>query len=198
MQVSRSSQLAVFEVACSDRLPEVRYVASERIHDVRGWLTETFNEETFDVEGLPSGFVQENESHTRRAGTLRGLHYQVGEAAQGKLVRCVAGELFSVAVDLREGSATYGDWVGRELSASETLQMWVPRGFAHGVWTLEDDTREVSKRTRAFDGKRARSLAWDDPELGIEWPGEDPVLSAKDANAPGLDEAEPCLGVDEW
>lgn len=188
----------MFAVDGVEPLPEVRVITSQRIEDERGWLTETFNADAFAEEELPTGFVQENESHTLRSGTLRGLHYQVGEAAQGKLARCVAGRLVSVAVDLREGSATYGDWVACRLGADRTVQMWVPRGFAHGVWTLEDQTRLVSKLTRAFDEERARSLAWNDPALGIDWPGEDPHLSEKDAQASGLSEAEPCLRAEAW
>jgi dTDP-4-dehydrorhamnose 3,5-epimerase len=189
---------AVFAVERLNPLPEVRLVTSHRIRDDRGWLTETFATDAFAEEGLPTSFAQENESHTPRADTVRGLHYQVGEAAQGKLARCVDRRLVSVAVDLREGSPSYGDWVARELGADRTVQMWVPRGFAHGVWTLEDHTRLVSKLTRTFDEERARSLAWDDPALGIDWPGEDPHLSEKDAQAPGLSEAEPCLRAEAW
>ena len=159
--------------------------------DARGYFMESFNEARFaEVTGVHARFVQDNQSRSSR-GVLRGLHYQVGAHAQGKLVRVISGRVFDVAVDVRRGSATFGHWFGCGLDALTHRQIWIPAGFAHGFLTLSD-TAEVAYKTTTFYAPEAeRCVRFDDPTIGIEWPpGIAPRLSAKDAQAPLLDDAE--------
>jgi len=148
--------------------------------DDRGFFLESWNRQTFAALGLDLDFVQDNHSRSAR-GVLRGLHYQQPNP-QGKLVRVVTGRAWDVAVDLRAGSATYGRWVGAELSAENKRMFWVPPGFAHGFVSLEDGTDFLYKCTAFYDPANEHSLMWNDPEVGIEWPleGIEPQLSAKD------------------
>lgn len=169
---------------------DVVVVRANEMDDHRGWFAETFKASAFATAGIPPSFPQENQSYSRRAGTLRGLHYQRDPAAQGKLVRCLVGSVFDVAVDIRKGSPTYGRWVAEELSAENRKMMWVPPGFAHGIQTLEDDTEILYKVTREYSPEHERAIRWDDPEIGVEWPNADPILSEKDVNAPFLADAD--------
>lgn len=156
--------------------------------DERGFFMETFNQKAFDeAVGTPVRFVQDNHSRSMR-GVLRGLHYQSSPHAQGKLVRVVHGAVFDVAVDIRRDSPTYGRWVGVELSAQSHRQMWIPAGLAHGFFVLTDQADFLYKTTDYYVPAAERSIRWDDPTLGIDWPlnGQPPVLSAKDAAAPTL------------
>jgi len=162
--------------------------------DDRGFFYESWNQHRFDeAVGAPTTFVQDNHSRSSR-GVLRGLHYQLEPEPQGKLVRCTAGAIFDVAVDLRRSSPTYGQWVGAELSAENQQQLWVPVGFGHGFLTLSE-TAEVLYKASGFWSKSCeRSLRWDDPQLAICWPldrldGDAPLLAEKDAAAPNLAEA---------
>lgn len=159
--------------------------------DDRGSFFESFNEQRFrDATGFTGAFVQDNHS-TSHKGVLRGLHYQLPPHAQGKLVRVVSGAVFDVAVDLRPGSPSFGKWAGVELSAANHRQFWIPGGFAHGFLALEDNTQFLYKTTDFWHAASERSLKWDDPALGIDWPVTvPPILSGKDAAAPGLDQAE--------
>lgn len=166
--------------------------------DDRGWFMETYHEAKFrqglQALGLPipRPFVQDNHSSSKR-GVLRGLHHQLAPKAQGKLVRVVQGSAWDVAVDIRRGSATFGQWVGAELSASNQRQFWIPEGFAHGFIALEDDTHFLYKTTDFYDKASERCIRWDDTELGIEWPqvdGHPPRVNDKDATAPSLSQAE--------
>ena len=152
--------------------------------DERGAFFESFSQPAFEAAtGLKSTFVQDNHSASAK-GVLRGLHYQVSPRAQGKLVRVVRGAVFDVAVDIREGSPTFGKWVGETLSAENRRQLWIPEGFAHGFLALEDDTEFLYKTTDLYDKASERSIRWDDPTIGITWPMEGkPVLSVKDAEA---------------
>jgi dTDP-4-dehydrorhamnose 3,5-epimerase len=161
--------------------------------DERGWFMETFNEQRFHTELLrlglpvPGGFVQDNHSSSA-AGVLRGLHYQAAPSAQGKLVRVTRGAAFDVAVDIRQGSRTRGEWVGIELTEANRRMVWIPEGFAHGFLALEADTQLVYKTTNVYDRASERSIRWDDKSLGIAWPVErcctgTPLLSDKDAKA---------------
>ncbi len=156
--------------------------------DARGYFAETFRADAFEdaVSGLP--LVQENESLSRKAGTIRGLHFQIDPAAQGKLVRCTAGALLDVAVDIRTGSPTYARWIAVELSAGNGTQLWVPPGFAHGFCTLERDTVIAYKVTNYYSAEHDRGLAWDDPAIGIAWPAlaAAETLSDKDRTQPVL------------
>ena len=138
-----------------------------------------------------STLFRDNHSFSRR-GVLRGLHYQLGAHPQGKLVRVVRGEVFDVAVDIRNQSPTFGAWTGVHLSASNRLQLWVPEGFAHGFLVLSDEAEVIYKVTDWYDREGERSIRWDDPAIGIQWPldGNSPILATKDAIAPTLDTAE--------
>jgi dTDP-4-dehydrorhamnose 3,5-epimerase len=164
--------------------------------DARGFFFESWNQRLFaellEADGQPAeaAFVQDNHSRSSQ-GVLRGLHYQLEPHAQGKLVRCVAGEMFDVAVDLRRDSATFGQWCGARLSAANQQQMWVPAGFAHGFLSLTDPVEVLYKTTDFWTPTCERALRWDDPELAIAWPLEllpeaCPQLAAKDAEAPSF------------
>lgn len=162
--------------------------------DDRGFFFESWNQRRFDqAVGSPTAFVQDNHSRSRR-GVLRGLHYQLEPEPQGKLVRCSVGAVFDVAVDLRRGSSTFGEWVGAELSASNQQQLWVPVGFAHGFLTLSESAEVLYKASGFWTKSCERSLRWNDPEVGITWPldrlaGVAPLLADKDAAAPTFAEA---------
>ncbi len=158
--------------------------------DERGFFLESFNQRSFDqATGADFSFVQDNHSRSAR-GVLRGLHYQEGEHAQGKLVRVTHGSVFDVAVDIRPDSATFGRWFGVELSAANHRQLWIPPGLAHGFLVTSDSADFLYKATAYYAPAAERSLRWDDPELAIDWPLGDtpPVLSTKDAAAATLRE----------
>jgi len=152
--------------------------------DARGCFFESFNQRAWQEQtGLQTVFVQDNQSHSTK-GVLRGLHYQVSPAAQGKLVRVLSGEIFDVAVDLRRSSSTFGRWLGMTLSAENRKQLWIPEGFAHGFLVLSASAEVLYKTTAYYNPAAERSIAWNDVELGIEWPDTvTPVLSEKDAIA---------------
>jgi len=154
--------------------------------DERGFFMETWNEAAFRDAGLDLTFVQDNHSRSQK-GVLRGLHFQ-NPGPQGKLVRVTNGAVFDVAVDLREGSATFGKWAGVELSAENKRMFWVPEGFAHGFLTLADDTDFLYKCTAPYAPNSEHTLAWDDPSVGIDWPVADlnPIISEKDAKGLAL------------
>jgi dTDP-4-dehydrorhamnose 3,5-epimerase len=159
--------------------------------DHRGWFMETFSDAKFEEVGILIKFVQDNQSFSATKGTLRGLHYQLNPKAQTKLVRCTKGSIFDVAVDIREGSPTFGKWFGIELSAENKKQLLIPKGFAHGFMTLTDDVEVQYKVDELYAPECDRGILWSDPEIGIEWPMDiKPVLSAKDENAPLLVQAE--------
>lgn len=172
----------------------VRLIATKRFEDVRGWFAETWSQRGFRAEGLNIDFVQDNQSLSRQAGTIRGLHFQSEPYAQAKLVRCLRGRIFDVAVDIRRASPTFGCWVGVELSADNGHQLFVPRGFAHGFLTLEPDTEVAYKVDGFYDAASDGGICWDDKALAIDWPlnGLTPILSDKDLRLPTLMEA----GVD--
>ena len=172
-------------------IPDVLIIEPKVFTDERGFFMETFQARKFAEHGLPQDFVQDNHSGSKR-GTLRGLHYQIRQA-QGKLVRVVAGEVFDVAVDLRKSSPTFGQWAGTRLSAESKMQLWIPEGFAHGFIVLSDWAEVIYKVTDFYASEWERTLLWNDPEIGIEWPlldGMSPILSAKDAQGKPLRDAE--------
>ena len=156
--------------------------------DHRGYFKETMRDSSFHELGLPT-FVQENESRSK-AGVLRGLHYQLNPAPLSKLVRCVRGAIFDVAVDIRKSSPTYGQWHGVELSETNHKMFLVPEGFAHGFLTLREDTIIVYKQSGYYSPEHERSILWNDPALNIQWPNGEPVLSDKDKVAKVLAEAD--------
>jgi len=158
------------------------------IGDSRGYFMEAWKDAWFRESVEDVGFVQDNQSMSAQVGTIRGLHYQLAPFGQGKLVRCLRGSIFDVAVDIRPGSDTFGQWVGETLTADGGEQLWVPEGFAHGFCTLEPDTIVFYKVTNPYSKDHDRGLAFDDPEIGIEWPIDlqDAVLSDKDKVQPKL------------
>jgi dTDP-4-dehydrorhamnose 3,5-epimerase len=169
-------------------IPSVLLFTPRHIGDERGYFAETFRADVFAQECGDWTFVQDNESRSAKAGTVRGLHFQSEPHAQGKLVRCTAGALFDVAVDIRKGSPTFGQWVGETLTPENGRQLWVPPGFAHGFCSLEPDTVICYKVTGYYSAECDKGLAWDDPAIGVIWPGvADPeTLSAKDRKQPAL------------
>lgn len=172
-------------------IPEVLVIEPKVFGDARGFFFESFNERVFrEATGLDITFVQDNHSRSAR-GVLRGLHYQVRQP-QGKLVRVVRGSVFDVAVDLRRNSATFGRWVGTELSEDNKRQMWVPAGFAHGFLVTSDSADFLYKTTDYYAPEHERCIAWDDPAIGVVWPLGDvaPQLSAKDRQGVPLALAE--------
>jgi dTDP-4-dehydrorhamnose 3,5-epimerase len=151
-------------------IPEVKLLTPQRFADPRGFFSETWQQQRFAGAGIAGPFIQDNHAVSTAAGVLRGLHCQVGPNAQGKLVRCVRGAIWDVAVDARAGSATYGKWVGAEISAENWAQIWVPVGFLHGYVTLTEVTEVIYKVTGAYDKAAERGVIWDDPDIGIDWP----------------------------
>jgi dTDP-4-dehydrorhamnose 3,5-epimerase len=168
----------------------VRLLKSRRIEDDRGWFAETYNQKRLVELGVDVVFLQDNHSMSRAVGVLRGLHFQRPPHAQAKLVRCVRGRIWDVAVDVRAGSPTYGRWAAAELSADNGLQLFVPVGFAHGFVTLEPGTEVEYKVSDFYDPACEGGLAWNDVALALPWPlpAGGPVMSDKDRALPGLAE----------
>lgn len=172
-------------------LPEVLIVEPRVFGDARGFFVESWNEQAFNqATGNTLHFVQDNHSRSAR-GVLRGLHFQRPPHTQGKLVRCIGGAVFDVAVDMRRSSPRFGRWVGVELSADNHRQLWIPPGFAHGFLVLTETADFVYKTTDYYAPHAEGSLRWDDPSVGIEWPatGMTPLLAPKDAQAPAFAQA---------
>lgn len=170
-------------------LPEVLLIEPEVHRDSRGWFCETYKRSEFARFGLEAPLVQENHSFSL-AGVLRGLHYQNPPRAQGKLVRAVAGEIFDVAVDIRKDSCTYKRWVAVHLSAENRRMLYIPPGFAHGFCVVSEVAEVVYQTTEEYAPELEAGIRWNDPELGIEWPVRQPILSPRDATLPLLAEAD--------
>jgi dTDP-4-dehydrorhamnose 3,5-epimerase len=168
-------------------LPGVMLVEPRVFGDARGYFFESFHAPRYAEAGIPASFVQDNLSRSAK-GTLRGLHFQEPHP-QGKLVYCVRGAVFDVAVDIRRGSPSCGKWFGAELSEENHRQMWVPPGFAHGFCVLSDSADFFYKCTDLYHPEHDRGVAWNDPDLGIKWPIEAPLLSEKDRRLPRLRDA---------
>jgi dTDP-4-dehydrorhamnose 3,5-epimerase len=171
-------------------LLDVYIIEPQVLGDSRGWFMESWSQKKMDGAGLHYRFVQDNQSFSASRGTLRGLHFQKGGAAQAKLVRCGRGAVLDVAVDLRRGSPTYKKWVIVELSAENKRQLLIPRGFAHGFLTLTDDVEFIYKADNYYAPEAEGSIIWNDPEIGIQWCIENPILSEKDKKAPRLSECD--------
>ncbi len=175
------------------RLSEVQLIEPRVFEDERGFFFESFSERSFSAAGLPTYFAQDNHSKSVRS-VLRGIHYQV-EKPQGKLVRVVRGEVFDVAVDLRRSSPNFGEWAGEILNDENRRMLWIPPGFGHAFLVLSEAAEFVYKATALYEPQLERTLLWNDPALGIEWPlsrvpSGHPILSAKDATGVTLDRAE--------
>jgi dTDP-4-dehydrorhamnose 3,5-epimerase len=170
----------------STAIAEVKMIVPRIFRDDRGFFSETWNAALFAQNGFDATFVQDNHALSRDKGTLRGLHFQLAPAAQDKLIRVAKGSILDVAVDIRRASPTYGKHVAVVLSADNWMQLWVPKGFAHGYCTLEPDTEVIYKVTAPYAPELDRGIAFDDPALGIRWPvtREQAVLSEKDKKQP--------------
>lgn len=169
----------------------VRLITPQRHGDDRGWFTETYSEPVFSAMGIDCRFVQDNHSLSSPQYTLRGLHFQAPPYAQAKLVRCLRGTIFDVAIDLRQSSPSYGQWAGYELSAGNGRQLFIPIGFAHGFVTLEADCEVAYKCSATYSPEHAHGLHWADPDIAIAWPipdGVKPILSDRDDRLPPLAE----------
>lgn len=158
------------------------------IGDERGFFMRTFDKKTFEEHDINRDWLQENHAMSKHKHTLRGLHFQLPPYAETKLLRCTKGAVLDVFVDLREGSETFGQWDSVRLSAEEKNMVLVPRGFAHGYITLEENSEVTYKVDSVYHPDSERAIRWNDPELGIDWGTDNPVLSEKDKNAPGLQE----------
>ncbi len=169
-------------------IPEVLLVTPQRFVDSRGFFSETWSARRYAALGIPGPFVQDNHSLSARRGTVRGLHLQVAPSVQGKLVRCVRGAIWDVAVDVRRGSSSYGRHAAAVLSAENWAQLWIPGGFLHGFCTLEPETEVIYKVTADYDRDAERGVIWNDPDLALPWPIADgaALLSDKDAVLPRL------------
>jgi dTDP-4-dehydrorhamnose 3,5-epimerase len=169
-------------------IPEVKLLTPARYADNRGFFSETWSAARFAAAGVPGPFVQDNHSLSMQTGTIRGLHCQIAPSVQGKLVRCVRGAIWDVAVDIRQGSPTFGFHVAETLSADNWAQLWIPGGFLHGFCTLEPDTEVIYKVTAPYDKAAERAVIWNDPTLALPWPvtPEQAVLSDKDQALPRL------------
>ena len=166
-------------------IPDIKIIEPDVFGDARGFFMESFNRRRFaETTGIDPDFVQDNHSKSG-LGVLRGLHYQI-QQAQGKLVRVTRGRVYDVAVDIRRGSPSFGQWVGETLSADNHRQLWIPVGFAHGFLVLEDDTEFLYKTTDYYAPEHERTIQWDDPELAIDWPLDGIELRLSDKDRQGL------------
>jgi len=174
-------------------IADVLLITPQKFGDNRGFFSETWSAPKLAAQGFSENFVQDNHSLSARPGTIRGLHCQVAPSVQGKLVRVIRGAIWDVAVDIRKGSPTYGQYVGVELSAENWRQLWIPGGFLHGFCTTAPDTEVIYKVTADYDRAAERGVIWNDPDLALPWPvrPQDAVLSDKDQNLPRLADCEP-------
>lgn len=172
------------------KLPGVCIIEPLVFGDHRGWFMESWSQKKMEDNGLNAVFVQDNQSFTAKKGTLRGIHFQQYPMSQAKLVRVVRGAVMDVAVDLRKDSPTYKQWVSVELSAENKRQLFIPQGYGHAFLTLTDDVEFVYKCDNLYSRELERSIRYDDPEIGIEWGTDGPVLSDKDAVAPFLKDSD--------
>jgi dTDP-4-dehydrorhamnose 3,5-epimerase len=169
-------------------IPAVLLIQPRKFTDHRGYFVETFSDREFERLGIVADFVQDNQSLSVRRGTIRGLHFQIPPRAQAKLVRVVSGSVFDVAIDLRHASPTYGKWCAATLTAAEGNQLFIPRGFAHGFCTLEDNAEVTYKVDDYYAPECEQGLIWNDPDIAVDWPiaDEEVVLSDKDIKHPRL------------
>lgn len=170
-------------------IPELILVQARVLRDGRGFFTELYKHSDFVQAGIKEHFIQDNYSRSIK-NVLRGLHYQKHPRAQGKLVRCLKGRIFDAMVDIRIGSSTFGRWVGHELSEDDGLMLYVPPGFAHGFVVLSDEAEVLYKCTEEYSPESERGIIWNDPEIGIRWPVQYPILSERDRRHPLLKDAD--------
>ena len=177
-----------FQFKKSD-LKDVVIITPQLFLDERGYFLETYKKSEFEAFGICDVFIQENHSFSQK-GILRGLHYQIPPHSQGKLVRCIEGEIFDVAVDIRKNSSTFGKWVGILLSEQNKKMCYIPQGFAHGFYTLSKTAHVLYKMTAEYSPQCERGIIWNDPTVGIQWPSDKAMLSEKDKNNPNIDNAD--------
>ena len=170
------------------KLKDCYILEPDRFGDNRGWFSESYNKKVFEDLGLDYDFVQDNESFSAKKGVLRGLHFQNEPYTQAKIVRCTRGAVYDVAVDIRNDSPTYGMWVGVELSEENGRQLLIPRGFLHGFQTLTDNVKFAYKCDNYYNKESDGGVMYNDPDIGVLWPIEDPILSEKDKHHPKLKE----------
>lgn len=168
------------------KIPGVFIVEPKVFGDSRGWFVETYNKMKFEEHNIDVEFIQDNHSYSKEKGTLRGIHFQVGEFAQTKLVRCTKGSVLDIAVDLRKDSTTFKEWVGVILSAQNRKQLFIPKGFGHAFLTLENDVEFQYKVDNYYSSANDKSLKWNDENIAIDWGIKNPILSRKDKVAPTL------------
>jgi dTDP-4-dehydrorhamnose 3,5-epimerase len=192
--------MTILEVAAAHELSSVRVLSPARHSDERGFFSEVWREDALARSGISCRFVQENHARSSAVGTVRGLHFQIGDAAQAKLVRCPRGSIFDVAVDIRRDSPSFGRHFATVLSEENWKQLYVPPGFAHGYCTLATDSEVIYKVSAYYDPQSERGLAWDDPELAIAWPlsGAAAMLTQRDREWPRLRELGNCFSYEEW
>jgi len=171
------------------KIPDIVYIVPKKFSDDRGMFLESYKYSSFVVGGISVDFVQDNFSRSKK-GVLRGLHYQLNPHAQGKLVTCVKGKVFDVAVDLRKNSSYYGKWVGKILTSDKNDMLYIPEGFAHGFLALSENVEFSYKVTKEYASQYDRGIVWNDPDLKIEWGIDNPVLSDKDKVHPKFKDAE--------
>jgi dTDP-4-dehydrorhamnose 3,5-epimerase len=176
--------------ASTTNLPGVLLLEPTAHRDVRGWFVESYTKRAMEMFGVKVEFVQDNHSFSLKKGTLRGLHFQNEPMAQSKLVRCTRGSIQDVVVDIRKDSPTFRRWISLELTSTNMRQVFVPKGFAHGFVTLEDDTEVQYKVDNYYSKENDRNIRYDDPDIGIEWTIDRPTLSEKDAQAPFLKDSD--------
>lgn len=169
-------------------LPELIIIEPKVFKDARGWFLESYSVRNMRACGIDAEFVQDNHSYSTKKGVIRGLHFQAPPFAQSKLVRCTRGRVLDVAIDIRHGSPNFANWFGVVLSAENMKQLFIPKGFAHGFLTLEDDCEVQYKVDSFYDQEHDRNIRYDDPDIGVEWGVEEPLLSEKDLRAPYLRE----------
>jgi len=172
------------------KLDGVLILNPDVIGDSRGWFMETYNQTKYNAIGIDVEFVQDNHSFSKQIGILRGLHFQNAPMAQSKLVRCTRGKILDVAVDLRRGSPMFAQWISVELSEENKQQLFIPQGFGHGFLTLSEDVEVQYKVDQLYSKEHDRSIRFDDPAIGIEWPKFETILSQKDIDAPLLKDSD--------
>lgn len=171
-------------------LPGVYIIEPKVFEDERGWFMETYSYKIFQELGISVVFVQDNHSYSGKKYTLRGIHFQNNPMAQSKLVRCTRGRILDVAIDLRKGSPTYKKWIAVELSDENKRMIFIPKGFGHALLTLVNDVEVQYKVDEYYSKEYDRTIRWDDPEIAIDWPVKEPILSEKDKNAPFLKDSD--------
>jgi dTDP-4-dehydrorhamnose reductase/dTDP-4-dehydrorhamnose 3,5-epimerase len=172
------------------KITDVLIIEPKVFGDHRGWFTESYSKEKYISLGINADFIQDNHSFTAKKGTIRGLHFQIEPKSQSKLIRCIRGKIYDVAVDIRKGSPTYLKWTGNVISEEEKNQIFIPKGFAHGFLSLTDDVEIEYKVDEYYSPDCDRSIRFDDPTFGIEWGISDPVLSEKDMKAPFIKDSD--------